>query len=238
MLTSRQLHPVHRAITLFFAGLSRDSYARNMSLRSPLLLHTLDEAKISFQQAAAAAAILPGLSTPSGELGTQYITEEGIRRGGTLSSRSSLGSQESLPALSSNDTTISDESNNENEDHDAHPCRLTRTTISRLNPPIPTSKTETSLEPHTKKHTHSYNELLTGLHLLICKHIASVESYRQFVQAARERERRFGTLLPSKQMTKEEKYDRITQGKARNWKRARFNPRHYQELCDRALGEL
>ena len=103
---------------------------------------------------------------------------------------------------------------------------------------MPTSMFETFLEPHTKKHTQSYNELLTGLHLLICKHIASVESYRQFVQAARERERRFGTLLPSKQMTKEEKYDRITQGKARNWKRARFNPRRYQELCDRALGEL
>jgi hypothetical protein len=100
------------------------------------------------------------------------------------------------------------------------------------------SKNEDFLEPYVKNHTQSYSQLLTGLHLLICKHIVSVESYRQFVQAAREREHRFGTLLPSKQMTKEEKYDRIMQGKARNWKRPRFNPERYQELCDQAIGEL
>ena len=208
-----------------------------MSLRSPLLPRTLDEAKISFQQAA--ATILPSLSTPSGEISTQCIAEEdeALHCGGKRSSRSSLGSQQSSPDLTSNGTTISDESNYDNEDH-AHPCSSTCTTISRLGFPMLSSKNEDFLEPYVKNHTQSYSQLLTGLHLLICKHIVSVESYRQFVQAAREREHRFGTLLPSKQMTKEEKYDRIMQGKARNWKRPRFNPERYQELCDQAIGEL
>ena len=238
MLTSRQLHPVHRAITLFFAGLSRDSYARNMSLRSPLLPRTLDEAKVSFQQAA--ATILPCLSTPSGELDTRCSTEgvEGLRSGRTRSSRSSMGSQQSSPALTSNGTTISDEPNYENEDHTTHPYPSTLTTISKLSPSTLISKSEDFLEPYIKNHTQGYNQLLTSFHLLICKHIASVESYRQYVQAAREREKRFGTLLPSKHMTKEEKYDRIMRGKAQNWKRPRFNAQRYEELCDRALGEL
>jgi len=206
-----------------------------MSLRSPLLPRTLDEAKISFQQAA--ATILPSISIPSGELGTWCIAEggEAICSGGMRSSRSSLGSQLSSLALTSNGTTISDGPNYENEDH-PHPP--TCTTISKLSPSTLISKSEDFLELHIKNHTQSYSQLLTSIHLLICKHIASVDSYRQFVQAAREREQRFGTFLPSKHMTKEEKYDRIVRGKAQNWRRPRFDAQRYQELCDRALGEL
>lgn len=237
MLTPRQLHPVHRATALFFAGLSRDSYARNMSFRSPLLQCTLDEAELSFQQAA--ATILPSLSPPSEDLGIQCIAEGdgALLSGGTRSGHSSFGSQQPSPALTRNGTAMSDGSNFENESHATHPYPPTRTS-SALSPSMLTFKSEDFLEPDMNNHAQRYSRLLTGLHLLICKHIASIESYRQFVQAAQEREQRFGILLPSKEMTKEEKHDRIVRGKAQNWKRPRFNAQRYQELCDRALGEL
>jgi len=92
------------------------------------------------------------------------------------------------------------------------------------------------MEPLTP--AQRYNQLLTTLHLLINKHITSIASYRRFVEAAQDREHRFGALSANNDMATEEKLARIARGRANGWKRSRFNSQRYQELCDRALGEL
>lgn len=93
-------------------------------------------------------------------------------------------------------------------------------------------------DSETRNQVQRYNHLLTTLHLLIGRELTSVESYRQFVNTALDREKRFGKPLSSKDMSKEEKVERIVRGRANGWKRPRFNPQRYEELCNRALGEL
>jgi hypothetical protein len=39
-------------------------------------------------------------------------------------------------------------------------------------------------------------------------------------------------------MSPEERMERIVKGRKREWRRERFNPRRYEELCEVALAEL
>jgi hypothetical protein len=93
-------------------------------------------------------------------------------------------------------------------------------------------------DTETPNQVQLYNHVVTTLHLLISRQLTSVESYRQFAKTTLDREKRFGKLLSSKGMSEEEKLERIVRGRANGWNRPRFNPKRYEELCDRALGEL
>lgn len=231
-----QVHPIQRATILFFAGLAHDSQARNMSFRSPFLLRALDQAEQAFCEA---MANLLSLSTPSEEVRIQSIIEEeeeSPRRNRLHLGRSSRGSQESSPSLTSSGTTVSDDSYNEEGMRQSYPAN--RSIKDDLSPSALTFGSRDGDGLESTNHAQRYNQLLTTLNLLISKHLASVESYRQFVTAAHDREQRFGALLSSKDMTEEEKSARIARGRANGWRRARFNSQRYQELCDRALGEL
>lgn len=219
---------------LFFIGLVKDTQARNLSLRSPLLFSTLDEAKKSLLEG---TATLPGLSTPSEEPQVQSIMEEveSPRTNRPSSGRSSLGSQESSPTLTSSGTTISDGS--QYEDGASMLCNGGKT-IDGFSPPSLTFGSEDFDDIETPNRVQLYNHVVATLHLLISRQLTSVESYGQFAKTALDREKRFGKLLSSKGMSEEEKLERIVRGRANGWNRPRFNPKHYKELCDRALGEL
>jgi len=92
------------------------------------------------------------------------------------------------------------------------------------------------LEPD---HIHLYNEALESFTHMISNHIISIQQFRGVAEAALEIRR-----PPShdgngvKEMQPEEKMERIARGRARDWRRKRFDPRRYQNLADVALSEL
>ena len=120
----------------------------------------------------------------------------------------------------------------------AQPFSAPYDTLPEFSPSALTFGSEVLEEIEQLTPVQRYNQLLTTLHLLINKHITSITSYRRFVEAAQDREQRFGALSSSNDMAVEEKSARIARGRASGWKRSRFNSQRYQELCDRALGEL
>lgn len=219
---------------------------------SPAILSTIDSAEDYFQKAAAA---LPSLSRGTEELQNQIIDEvdEGHSPSRHLqlnSNRNSLSNRTRSSSLRSNSTaptSIYSEGGSE-EDILNHgifqfPTALPVPSSQHLggvnsgnnnsnSPPLsPLSfpKTQTTS-------TDSYNTNLTSLLLTTSTHLSSLGAFRETVIRARDREARFGSAR--KEMTPEEKMERILKGRERGWKMRRFDRSRYEALAERALAEL
>jgi hypothetical protein len=98
------------------------------------------------------------------------------------------------------------------------------------------TKDDESLEPD---YTSTYNETINSFTTMISNHMTSLQQFRKSTEVAHEVRRptsRDG--IGSKEMGPEEKLERIVRGRESGWRRERFNPRRYEELCEVALAEL
>lgn len=86
---------------------------------------------------------------------------------------------------------------------------------------------------------YEYNEAILSFNTMISGHIISLQHFRRTTEAAHEVRRPTTRDGNGKlEMSPEEQMERIVKGRARGWRRERFNPRRYEELCGIALSEL
>lgn len=86
---------------------------------------------------------------------------------------------------------------------------------------------------------YEYNEAILSFNTMISRHITSLQHFRRATKAAHEIRRPTTRDGNGKlEMSPEEQMERIVKGRARGWRRERFNPRRYEELCEVALAEL
>lgn len=86
---------------------------------------------------------------------------------------------------------------------------------------------------------YEYNEAILSFNTMISRHITSLQRFRRATEAAHEIRRPTTRDGNGKlEMSPEERMERIVKGRVRGWRRERFNPRRYEELCEVALAEL
>ncbi|TID16417.1 Adenylosuccinate lyase [Venturia nashicola] len=86
---------------------------------------------------------------------------------------------------------------------------------------------------------YEYNEAIHSFNDMISKHITSLQQFRRATEATHEIRRPTSRDGNGKlEMSHEERMERIVKGRARGWRRERFNPHRYEQLCEVALGEL
>lgn len=86
---------------------------------------------------------------------------------------------------------------------------------------------------------YEYNEAILSFNTRISRHITSLQHFRRATEAAHEIRRPTTRDGNGKlEMSLEEQMERIVKGRASGWRRERFNPRRYEELCEVALAEL
>jgi hypothetical protein len=221
-----------------------------MPNRSPSILAAIDDAEQNFQKA---AATLPSLSRITEALGDQLIPEidemsVSTGRSPASSNRSSLNHRTRCSSISSAPSTTAtcvSDADPENM-FNLHTFEFpTSTQQSReLLTDENTDPTSPPLSPLYKfafsdPTANRYNAHMTSLHLTISTHLDSLATFRSSVLRARNREARFGpSSSVKKEMTAEEKRERILKGRERGWKMTRFDRSRYEVLVERALGEL
>ncbi|QDS67787.1 hypothetical protein FKW77_006637 [Venturia effusa] len=86
---------------------------------------------------------------------------------------------------------------------------------------------------------HEHNESILSFNSMISRHISSLQQFRKTVEAAHEIRRPTTRDGNGKlEMSPEETMERIVKARAKGWRRERFDPRKYEELCTIALSEL
>ncbi len=86
--------------------------------------------------------------------------------------------------------------------------------------------------------TGRYNAHIALLQSTILRHLSSISRFRATLARESSRDFKLGSSHTGKQMTKEEKLERIRRGRERGWARARFDPNRYEKFAQTVLGEL
>ena len=115
-------------------------------------------------------------------------------------------------------------------------------------PPIPTSFVVEEDIPypdedtcfHEPDHVEIYSSQLASFAEMIASHIASLRRFRAQSQALAASTWALACRDGNgkRQMSPEERMERIVRGRERKWARPRFDPMRYRELCELAIAEL